>query len=277
MFDLNEKVDQWREELLRGDSVSETEADELENHLRETYGELQSKLDSEEAFWLAVRRLGSPEELAIEFSKINTAHIWRRRALWMLAGYLIISLVRGAVGSFDAAVVNFAIYQQLPMWLAFGASSLGFTIFLVGLTYWTWSASHGRPLGLEGVATRIAGRARAGSYAPVVLLTLAAVAMTFVVQCLAMVASTRFMSTAHFGISSMVQSMTSLPKSCLLVGVAAALVCRLAQKQDRTQNQQHAGRFRVSFILMLLAAAMLLAFSMLSNGVALLYGPAYAY
>ena len=276
MFDLNEEVEQWRDELLRGDSVSETEADELENHLRETYGDLQSKLDSKEAFWLAVRRLGSPEALAIEFSKINTAHIWRRRALWMLVGYLIISLMRGAVGSLDAAAANFAICQQLPLWFAFAASSLGFTIFFVGLTYWTWSASHGRPLGLEGVTTRIGGRARAGGYAPLVFLTLAALAVPFIVQSVTLAASNHFMSAAHFGISAMVQRMTSLPKSCLLFGTAAVLVCWLAQKQDKIQSKRHPGRTRVSVMLTLLGATMLLGFAMLSNGLSLLAGPGYA-
>ena len=108
-------------------------------------------------------------------------------------------------------------------------------------------------------------------------MTLAALLVPFIVQCVTMVASSHFMSTTHYGISAVVQQMTSLPKSFLLFGVSAALVCWLAQKHDNNgQSERRFGRARVSWMLIFLAAGILLGFAMLSNGVALLYGSAYA-
>jgi len=276
MFDLNEEVKQWRSELLSGDSVSETDADELENHLRETFGDLQAKLESaDEAFWLAVRRIGSPDAISLEFSKINTTHIWRRRALWMLAGFLILSLVGRGVTAFDTAIAMFVVYQGLPLWIAFGASSVGFTIFLVGITCWTWNASHGQSLGLQGVSSRLGDRARSGSYASLVFLTLLALGLSFCIQSGVLLASSRLMTPMHFGVAHLVQSMTSIPKSGLLYGIATALVCWLAQKDGHGQSKRP-GQWKACLQLLLFGSAILLGFALLSNAVGPWAGAQYS-
>jgi hypothetical protein len=40
-------------------------------------------LNEEEAFWLARRRVGKPQQLAEEFGKVDPAKIWRERVFWM--------------------------------------------------------------------------------------------------------------------------------------------------------------------------------------------------
>ena len=88
MFDLDQQVQGWRSQLLHSESVSSSEVDELESHLRDSVDKLgRGELSTEEAFWVACRRVGSAETLALEFTKINGARTLSRRAQWMLAGY----------------------------------------------------------------------------------------------------------------------------------------------------------------------------------------------
>lgn len=90
MFDLNEALRNWQEQMNQGDGCSQDDIDELEEHLREEMaGLLQTGLSSEEAFLLAARRLGRVDALTEEFEKVNASSVWRRRLRWMAIGVLI--------------------------------------------------------------------------------------------------------------------------------------------------------------------------------------------
>jgi hypothetical protein len=90
MFDLNQSLDDWRAQLRQGEGCSADNIDELEEHLREEMAGLtQAGLAGDEAFLLAVRRLGSVEVLKEEFEKVNTSFVWLNRLRWMAAGALI--------------------------------------------------------------------------------------------------------------------------------------------------------------------------------------------
>ncbi|MHC4352055.1 MAG: hypothetical protein ACYS0H_04985 [Planctomycetota bacterium] len=89
MFDLNEEILQWRDNLAQADLVDESAVDELESHLREEVKSLASEnLSEEESFWLARRRLGGAGDLSGEFAKINRSAVLRVRLFWMAAGVL---------------------------------------------------------------------------------------------------------------------------------------------------------------------------------------------
>lgn len=98
MFDLDAAVTSWRlaqqQSGVQGDSL-----DELESHLRDTISSLSNKnLSSEEAFFVAIRRLGSPQDIANEFTKIDRWAVWKNRLPWMLTGYLIANLASLTLG-----------------------------------------------------------------------------------------------------------------------------------------------------------------------------------
>lgn len=88
-FDLTRAIQIWRDQLTQSPAFRGDNLDELELHLRDAIGALQTLgLSEEEALCIAARRLGNFELLGGEFGKLNTGVVWRDRALWMMAGML---------------------------------------------------------------------------------------------------------------------------------------------------------------------------------------------
>ena len=86
MFDLNGRVQQWRERQERTSSLSPRELDELEDHLRARVDlemELNAVLAPERAFAIARHELGEAAALEKEFAKAGKPR-WRR---WLVAGW----------------------------------------------------------------------------------------------------------------------------------------------------------------------------------------------
>jgi hypothetical protein len=97
-FKLNEAIAGWREELRRSPAFLQENLDELEVHLRDSADKLMAVgLSAEEAFRVAIARLGQNRLLEQEFHKTNWAHIWLVRALWMLAGIQLWSLINSVL------------------------------------------------------------------------------------------------------------------------------------------------------------------------------------
>ena len=71
MFSLNEAITRWKNKTLSYGKCSDEDLDELESHLLEHFEELRdSGLSEEEAFSQAITRMGAPEDVSREFSKI---------------------------------------------------------------------------------------------------------------------------------------------------------------------------------------------------------------
>jgi hypothetical protein len=94
MFDLNQQIAQWRQSLGQSESLVRSDLDELESHLRDQIDQLSlSGLSSEEAFWVAQRRIGNTANLPGEFAKVNGSAVFHRRLQWMLTGVLAYLLI----------------------------------------------------------------------------------------------------------------------------------------------------------------------------------------
>ncbi|TWT85535.1 hypothetical protein Pla123a_03420 [Posidoniimonas polymericola] len=136
MFELNKSISDWRANLQSAGSIDATDADELEIHLRDsldTLGELG--LSEEEAFLVAAHRVGGTPDLAVEYSKVNTTAVWRRRVRWMAAGGLaliVCQAVANTVGLAAQAVTAWlggtgtlmggsSVAASAAAWIAFGA------------------------------------------------------------------------------------------------------------------------------------------------------------
>lgn len=88
MFNLENAVQRWREELERRSSLSPREVDELEDHLRARFDlelDLDAALAPARAFAIAQRELGEGMVLAREFAKARKPK-WRR---WLVAGWVL--------------------------------------------------------------------------------------------------------------------------------------------------------------------------------------------
>src|SRR5690554_2296431 len=82
MSTLETQIGQWRAAILRGGSVDEADADELEGHLREQISDLEaSGLADDEAFLIAVRRLGQVDLITAEFAREHSDRLWKQLAL----------------------------------------------------------------------------------------------------------------------------------------------------------------------------------------------------
>lgn len=80
-FHLETAIENWRNGLA---DISADDRRELETHLRETIAEWRQKgLSLEEAFLIATRRTGQPQQLGEEFQKADPIKIWRERLFWM--------------------------------------------------------------------------------------------------------------------------------------------------------------------------------------------------
>lgn len=76
------RIAEWRAAVLHGPAVVDGDADELEGHLREQIADLQSAgLSGEEAFLIAVRRLGQVNALTAEFAREHGDRLWKQLAM----------------------------------------------------------------------------------------------------------------------------------------------------------------------------------------------------
>jgi hypothetical protein len=120
-FDLNKSLKLWRQALADSPSFQPDNLDELEVHIRDSVNTLETKgLSTEEAFLIAIRRVGQPSALDTEFGKVNSEVVWLSRWLWMAVGSFLFLCVQSLKGVVDYAVLEFGKY------FTFNAHVLGF-------------------------------------------------------------------------------------------------------------------------------------------------------
>ncbi|MGB3910549.1 MAG: permease prefix domain 1-containing protein [Pseudolysinimonas sp.] len=72
-------IAEWRAALERGGAVDAPDADELEGHLRDQIAELETAgLTGEEAFQIAVGRLGKVDQLTAEYAREHGDRMWKQ-------------------------------------------------------------------------------------------------------------------------------------------------------------------------------------------------------
>jgi hypothetical protein len=76
---LELQIDQWRSYLRRRQAIHSVDVAELEDHLREQIAVLgEAGLDGEEAFLVAVKRMGALDELSREFAREHSERLWKQ-------------------------------------------------------------------------------------------------------------------------------------------------------------------------------------------------------
>ena len=79
---LDAQLTQWREYLARHAVLTPSDIDELDSHLRDQIDDLrQSGLSSDEAFLVAVKRLGSVDAISREFAREHSDRLWKQLVL----------------------------------------------------------------------------------------------------------------------------------------------------------------------------------------------------
>ena len=76
---LEEQIEQWRSYLRNRQAIEAVDIAELEDHLREQVAALLAAgLDDDEAFLVAVKRLGALDALSREFAREHSDRLWKQ-------------------------------------------------------------------------------------------------------------------------------------------------------------------------------------------------------
>ncbi|HEX5164365.1 MAG TPA: permease prefix domain 1-containing protein, partial [Thermomicrobiales bacterium] len=76
---LEDQIGQWRNYLRRRQAIHAVDVAELEDHLREQVAVLgEAGLDSDEAFLVAVKRMGNLDALSREFAREHSERLWKQ-------------------------------------------------------------------------------------------------------------------------------------------------------------------------------------------------------
>jgi hypothetical protein len=100
---LDEQIGQWRSYLRRRQAIHSVDVAELEDHLREQVaGLMGAGLASDEAFLVAVKRMGELDALSREFAREHSERLWKQ---------LVVSPDAGEPGAWARtdAIVAFAL------------------------------------------------------------------------------------------------------------------------------------------------------------------------
>lgn len=80
--ELEAQFAQWRSYVRRRPELRNSDADELEDHLRGSVDELvKAGLHTDEAFLVAVKRMGSLDDLSREFAREHSERLWKQLVL----------------------------------------------------------------------------------------------------------------------------------------------------------------------------------------------------
>ncbi len=82
MESLEAEIAEWRAFVGKGPAVDGRDVEELEAHLRDQIADLDAAgLAADEAFLIAVKRMGSVDELSREFAREHSGSLWRQLVL----------------------------------------------------------------------------------------------------------------------------------------------------------------------------------------------------
>jgi hypothetical protein len=82
MDSVESQISEWRAYVARAPAVDGRDVDELEGHLRDQIAELvKARLSADEAFLVAVKRMGDLDALSREFAREHSGRLWKQLVL----------------------------------------------------------------------------------------------------------------------------------------------------------------------------------------------------
>lgn len=140
---LEAQIGQWRGYVERRQAITAADVDEMEDHLREQVADLAATgLDDEEAFLVAVKRIGSVDAISHEFAREHSDRLWKQLVLVSTApddagerSWRELAVVLGlAVGAGVAVKAGLALIDdELVL-----ARNLGLLVFPFLAAYFAW-------------------------------------------------------------------------------------------------------------------------------------------
>jgi hypothetical protein len=131
MFDLEQAITEWRQQMLAAGIKTPVPLEELENHLREDIErQMKSGLDAEKAFGAAIQRIGQAHALENEFKKVGGTKEERKQKFIRI--YFVI---------FPVFYSALCLYGLLKIEMSPALRILGFAAVAL-TTLFIWSAPH---------------------------------------------------------------------------------------------------------------------------------------
>jgi hypothetical protein len=102
---LEERIGEWRQYFRRRQAVSPIDVEELEDHLRSQIDALrEAGLDEDEAFLVAVKRLGGQDSVSREFAREYSERLWKQLVVSPEAGASSLAARRDTVAAVGLAI-----------------------------------------------------------------------------------------------------------------------------------------------------------------------------
>jgi cation transport ATPase len=117
VFDLDQAIANWREQMLAAGIKTPVPLEELESHLRE---EIERKVkagaNQQEAFTSAVQKLGSAQVVRAEFEKADETHEarkWKLTNAFLMVFTIVLPLFMSVIVINRASVIDMTATQEL--------------------------------------------------------------------------------------------------------------------------------------------------------------------
>jgi len=102
---LEQRIAEWRTHFSRREAVRAADVEELEDHLRSQVEALtEAGLDADEAFLVAVKRMGNMDSVSREFASEYTERLWKQLVVAPAAGAASATSRRDAIAALGFAV-----------------------------------------------------------------------------------------------------------------------------------------------------------------------------
>jgi hypothetical protein len=143
---LEEQIDQWRRYLRRRQAIHSVDVAELEDHLREQVGGLMDAgLATDEAFLVAVKRMGELDALSREFAREHSERLWKQLVVSSDSDQTRAEARTEGIVAFALAVAA-AVLVKMPEFFGIGlnddegfyARNLGFFVLPLLTGYFVW-------------------------------------------------------------------------------------------------------------------------------------------
>ena len=116
---LEAQIAQWREFLRRRQAIHAVDVAELEDHLREQVGALTGAgLAPDEAFLVAVKRMGSLDAVSREFAREHSERLWKQLVIAAPESAPAGGLARDTIMAFVFAAIAGALGRSVTWTLA---------------------------------------------------------------------------------------------------------------------------------------------------------------
>lgn len=140
---LEAQIAQWRESLRRRQAIHAVDVAELEDHLREQVAALTGAgLAPDEAFLVAVKRMGSLDALSREFARENSERLWKQLVVAAPEPAAAGGLKRDTIMAFAFAAIAGALVK-LPALLGIPMENANEHIYVRNISFYALPALTG--------------------------------------------------------------------------------------------------------------------------------------